>query len=80
MRIGFHIHSEYSHDYNQSIQSILEEAKRLKFDAISITDHNTVRGSLEAKKQAHGEVKIIIGAELSTTHGHVLVKFKENKK
>jgi predicted metal-dependent phosphoesterase TrpH len=45
MKISLHIHSEYSADARQTVKSIIEESGRLGYDAIAVTDHNTVAGS-----------------------------------
>jgi len=75
MKICLHIHSNYSHDSKLSVAKIIEYAKELGYDAIAITDHNTVRGSIEAKKYGDNNIKVIIGAEFSTQYGHVLAYF-----
>lgn len=51
---------------------IVEEAARLGYDAIAITDHNTVNGSLEAKALKFPNMRVIVSAEFSTQAGHVL--------
>jgi predicted metal-dependent phosphoesterase TrpH len=75
MKISLHIHSEYSVDARQTVQSIVGESKRLGYDAIAITDHNTVAGSLAAAALPQDAVKIIPGAEFSTEKGHILALF-----
>lgn len=59
--IDMHVHSKYSHDSNTPIQSILSRAKQLNV-GVSITDHNRVKGAIEAAKQR--KVMIIPGIEL----------------
>ena len=50
MMIGdFHIHSKYSLDSMMDPQRILKVVKSKGFDTVAITDHNTIRGALEAK-------------------------------
>jgi predicted metal-dependent phosphoesterase TrpH len=77
MKISIHIHSEYSMDAKQSVESIIEESRRLGYDAIAITDHNTVAGSLaaQAAAAAAADIKIITGAEFSTEKGHIIALF-----
>ncbi|NLK99018.1 MAG: PHP domain-containing protein [Epulopiscium sp.] len=75
MKICLHIHSRYSHDSDVSVKDIIHEAERLGYDVISITDHNTVKGSLEALEYKDSNVSIIPGAEFSTEFGHVLAYF-----
>lgn len=75
MRISIHIHSEYSSDSKQPVASIIEESRRLGYDAIAITDHNTVSGSLAALKMKPLDLSVITGAEFSTEKGHILALF-----
>ncbi|MEM7822776.1 MAG: PHP domain-containing protein [Candidatus Aenigmatarchaeota archaeon] len=72
MLSDIHIHSEYSEDSNSKIEDIIKIAKRRGLDAISITDHGTVEGSLRAAKIARG-IKIIPGQEIKTKQGEILV-------
>lgn len=41
--VDLHIHSNYSADSNQSLEEIIERAKNLKLDIISITDHDSIK-------------------------------------
>jgi predicted metal-dependent phosphoesterase TrpH len=75
MKISIHIHSEYSSDSKQPVASIIEESRRLGYDAIAITDHNTVSGSLAALKMKPVDLSVIAGAEFSTEKGHILALF-----
>lgn len=70
-----HIHSEYSHDSDVPVKEIIQTAKTLGYDAISITDHNTARGSMEALQYSDEQISIIPGAEFSTQYGHILAYF-----
>ncbi|NMA24157.1 MAG: PHP domain-containing protein [Clostridiales bacterium] len=75
MKISIHIHSEYSSDSRQTVSSIIEESRRLGYDTIAITDHNTVAGSLAALEMKPDDMSVIIGAEFSTEKGHILALF-----
>lgn len=75
MKISIHIHSEYSSDSNLPIASIIEESRKLGYEAIAITDHNTVAGSMAAQKMRPENLRVIIGAEFSTEKGHILALF-----
>lgn len=75
MKISIHIHSEYSSDSKQTVASIIEESRRLGYDAIAITDHNTVAGSLAALDMKPDDISVIVGAEFSTEKGHILALF-----
>ena len=50
MKIDFHVHTKYSHDAVvtlEDIEAILSRSDRV-VDAMAITDHNTVEGSIGA--------------------------------
>lgn len=75
MKISLHIHSEHSKDSKLSISTIISRCSALGYDAIAITDHNTVAGSVEACKLQPENISIITGAEFSTDKGHILAFF-----
>lgn len=51
----------------------LKAAARAGFNVISITDHNEMRGSLEARELSPNYgVDVIVGSEISTREGHLL--------
>ena len=74
--IDLHMHSEYS-DGTCPIEEILAKAKSLGLSQISITDHNILEGSIQAKEIA--DINFIIGTELSVgyngTEVHLLGYF-----
>jgi predicted metal-dependent phosphoesterase TrpH len=52
----------------------VEAARRKKLDILCITDHNTIKGAMIAKKHAAG-VEVVIGEEISSTDGEILALF-----
>jgi predicted metal-dependent phosphoesterase TrpH len=81
-KADIHIHSNYS-DAKPSVEDILKYVV-LKTDLkiIAITDHDTIKGALEARKIAKEKnlkIQIIIGEEVSTKDGHVLGLFLNHK-
>lgn len=60
--IDLHIHSNYS-DGSFSVEEILKLAKLNGLNQISITDHNILKGSIEASKIS--DINFVIGVELS---------------
>ncbi len=68
-----HIHSIYSHDATTTVRAILKHASDVGLDVIAVTDHDEMRGSLEACELAprYG-VEVIPGAEVSTKEGHLV--------
>lgn len=72
IRIDLHIHSCYSEDAKGTPREIIKRLKKLGLDGACITDHNTVKGSLEALKEKINDFIIIPGVEISTLEGHIL--------
>ena len=79
----FHIHTKYSYDSLNNPRKIVDYAVKHKINLLLITDHDTIKGSLEAKKYATTKklpVKIIIGAEYLTDIGDVIGIFLKKEK
>lgn len=73
MRACFHIHTKYSFDSLMHPKKILKICKQLGADVVYITDHNTIRGSLEAKKyEKELGIKVILGIEIKTQYGDII--------
>jgi len=71
----FHLHTKYSFDSNLEPKTVLKVASKRGLDGVAITDHNTIKGALEAQKLAknYPEIDFIIGEEVKTNYGDVLV-------
>ncbi len=74
-----HSHSNHSrgtkviHEGLNSPKEMVEHAKEIGLDILAITDHNKVKGSLEAKKYAKKYcITVIPGEEVSSREGHIL--------
>ena len=67
-----HIHSKYSYDSLMEPRKILKLCKKKGYDVISITDHNSIKGSLEAKKyEKEFGIKVLVGNEILTDVGDI---------
>jgi predicted metal-dependent phosphoesterase TrpH len=76
MILDLHIHSRYSFDSVLSPQRIIEVAQQRGLSGIAITDHNTVRGGLEAYRINHDpNFLVIVGAEIATEAGDIIGLF-----
>jgi predicted metal-dependent phosphoesterase TrpH len=78
-RVDLHIHSHAS-DGQLSPAAVVRAAVTGRLDVISLTDHDTVAGLVEARDAARGQpIAFVPGIELSTMHGaneiHVLGYF-----
>lgn len=71
-----HIHSIYSSDATTTVRAILKQASDAGLDVIAVTDHDEIRGSMEAQQLApkYG-IEVIPGAEISTKEGHLVALF-----
>ncbi|NOR85932.1 PHP domain-containing protein [archaeon] len=73
LKLDLHVHSHYSKDGFETIQNIILEAKRKGLDGIALTDHNTVDGLLDAKKEgAKQNIIVISGCEIKSKSGDIL--------
>ncbi len=71
----YHIHSYYSYDSLNRPIDVLKTALKKNINALSITDHNTIKGSLELAKLAKDFPNILVvkGVELKTDRGDLIV-------
>ncbi|MEK6827805.1 MAG: PHP domain-containing protein, partial [Nanoarchaeota archaeon] len=80
MKYDLHMHTHYSRCSNLKPQTILKLAKKHRLDGIAITDHHEVKGALEVKKLNNDkDFEVIIGEEISTNYGDVLIYFLNKK-
>ncbi len=75
LRAELHVHSSFS-DGKDDVRRIVDRAVQLNIDLLSVTDHDTVAGSLEAIDYVRDEnlgISVIPGVEVTTSDGHLLV-------
>lgn len=73
LAVELHCHSEHSHDGVDPVEDMLVHAERVGLDAIAITDHDTIEGSLVAADRAAAyDIVALTGIEVSSAAGHVL--------
>ena len=72
--IDLHVHSKYSGDSLLTPEKIIKTAIKRGLDGVAITDHNTIRGGLEAKKY-NKDLIIIVGAEIASDRGEIIGLF-----
>ncbi len=76
-KADLHLHTTHSDGVSRP-EDYLRIAKKRKFSIISVTDHNTFRGSEEALKLAKQyDIIVIPGCEVRTNVGDVLVYCEE---
>ena len=72
IKLDLHIHSQYSEDATGSPKDIMKLVKKKGLNGMAITDHNSIKGSLEALKLKPKNFAIIPGLEVSTNDGHII--------
>ena len=72
MKADLHIHTHHSGDNEQKLEEVFLMAKRLGLGAIGVTDHNTLKGGLEAKESAPPGLIVIPAVEVTSDEGHIL--------
>jgi predicted metal-dependent phosphoesterase TrpH len=69
-----HIHSKYSGDSAIEPAIILKVAKKMGLDGIAVTDHMTIKGAIETRKNNHDpDFYVIVGSEVETNNKEDLV-------
>ena len=76
MILDLHIHSKCSFDSILEPKQIIKVAKKRGLDGVAITDHNTIKGGLEAKKiNKSQDFLVIVGSEVNTEVGDIIGLF-----
>jgi predicted metal-dependent phosphoesterase TrpH len=73
LKVEFHCHTVYSRDCLNRLSDLLQRVSKKGIDRIIITDHNTIRGALEA--QALDPQRVIVGEEILTDKGELLAAY-----
>lgn len=68
--VDLHLHTCYSYDCATPLSDVVRGCRRAGLDCVAITDHNTISGALRLRDE--GEFRVIVGEEISTTHGELL--------
>jgi predicted metal-dependent phosphoesterase TrpH len=73
MKYDLHVHSVFSKDSFLRPEIILKVAKKKGLDGVAITDHNTIKGAMAARKiNENRDFNVIVGAEIKTEYGDVI--------
>lgn len=74
----FHIHSKFSFDSLQSPKKVVKIATLRGLHGIAITDHNTIKGGVEARRivnEMKRDLQVIVGEEVRTEFGDLIGLF-----
>ena len=72
IKLDLHIHSQYSEDATGTPKEIMKLLQKKGLRGMAITDHNSIKGTLEALKLKPKDFVIIPGVEISTADGHLI--------
>ena len=73
MKCDLHVHTSYSYDSWIPPKEMVEAALKKGINCLAITDHNEIRGALEAIEYAKGKpILIIPGIEVKSKEGDIL--------
>lgn len=77
-KADLHVHTTFSKDGTTTVRGALKRAAEIGLNVIAITDHDEIRGSLNASELApqYG-LEAIPAVEVSTREGHILALFVE---
>ena len=81
-RADLHMHTVYSKDSLSKPQDMLGRAVKAGLNAIAITDHDEIKGAIEAAGVArvlHLSIQVIVGEEVGTDEGDLLVYFLKKR-
>lgn len=79
-KYDLHIHTHYSPCSINKPADVLKRAVRLGLNGIAITDHNEIKGALEAKAlNKDPNFEVIIGEEVMTDQCEILVYYVKEK-
>ena len=75
MKTAFHIHSNFSYDSFSAVDKIIETCYKLGVKRVIITDHDTIHGSIEARKYVktkNYDLVVPVAAEFLTDAGDII--------
>jgi predicted metal-dependent phosphoesterase TrpH len=76
IRIDLHVHTRHSHDSAAPVDSVLQRCRDSGLGVVAITDHDNIRGGLEARERTAG-FPVIVGEEIKSTRGDIIGLFLE---
>ena len=77
LKVEFHCHTNYSRDSLTDVDQLMATARQRGIDRLVVTDHNTIQGALKAREK--DPMLVIVGEELLTTRGELLVAFVQEE-
>ena len=75
VRIDLHVHTRHSHDSAAPVSSVLQRCRDSGLGMVAITDHDNIRGGLEAREL--GGLPVVVGEEIKSARGDIIGLFLE---
>lgn len=76
MKYNLHVHTSYSKKCGYTNpKNAIKAAIKSGLDGIAITDHDTIKGAIQAKEYSLGFFDVIIGSEITTNRGEIIGLF-----
>ena len=80
MNYDLHTHTKYSSRCGVAEpEHLVKVAISKGLDGIAVTDHDTIKGAIAAKKFETSDFKVIIGCEVTTTNGELIGLFLQDE-
>ena len=73
LKADFHMHTHYSVDSSLPPEELVKKAREVGLDVVGVADHDTCRGALDVRMIAEGNPLVLIGQEVKTREGDLLV-------
>ena len=77
VRVDLHVHTKHSHDSAAPVESVLHRCQDRGLGLVAVTDHDNIRGGLEARERAAG-FPVIVGEEIKSAQGDIIGLFLED--
>jgi len=75
-KVDLHVHTIHSKDATTTVRGVLKQASLSGLNVIAVTDHDEIRGSLEARELASQyNLEVVPGVEVSTREGHLIALY-----
>ncbi len=75
MKYDLHVHTLHSPDGSLTPEAVMRIAASRGLQGIAVTDHNTIRGGMDAKRYETESLEVIVGSEIKTDRGDLMGLF-----
>lgn len=71
-RYDLQVHTDSSPCSTMNPETVVNRAITLGLDGVAVTDHDTLEGARRVAELAPPRLEVVMGVEVTTTHGHIL--------